>query len=222
VEVAVEPGERLVEQEDLRLGASDRATATRLPRRPRGCRCDRSPKPARPTTSSSSSARRRRSALPHAAIRNPNATLSATDRWGKSCSSWNTMPTWRRCVGRPVTSTPSTDDVPRCGRRRARRSRAAGCSCRCPTDRAGRRPRRGSTWSDTRSSTGRVAEATVTSRRRAPRPPRSARPVDDHHDHHREQRRGWSRARTPVPGTAGRCVRAAARSRSAACRHPSG
>ena len=58
------------------------------------------PNPARPTRSSSSATRRPTCRRGHAA---PSAARSAmlapTSRCGKSCSSWNTIPTRRRCVG---------------------------------------------------------------------------------------------------------------------------
>ena len=122
VEIAVEPGQRLVEQHEARrrrqragqrdpLGLAaaqlgDGATAE-------ADEADELEHLGHPAGRSRLRSRR--------CIRNPNATLAWTSRWGNSCSSWNTMPMPRRCVGTAVMSRPSRSTVAGVGRERDRR-----------------------------------------------------------------------------------------------------
>ena len=119
-QVRVEAGERLVEQHQARLRApapwparragarhpTARAGSGRRSPRARRCRAiGRAAAGARPATTS----------------RSPNATLSATVRWGKRACSWNTSPTCR-CSGstrRVPSSTSVAADAHRAARRRA-------------------------------------------------------------------------------------------------------
>ena len=95
-------------------GASARARATRCCCPPESACGSRASNPVMPTSASTSATRASRAArrLP----RSPNATLSATERWGNSAWSWKTNPISRRsggtCVPSPASSRPASDTRP--------------------------------------------------------------------------------------------------------------
>ena len=179
VQLAVEPGERFVEQQHRRRVA--RATGPARPacaRRPTSRRCGgRRTRRARRAPAARSTRSRRGPAGTPPHPQPERRRCRRPSRWGNSCSSWNTMPIDRRWVG-------SVGDVDArrarsCRRRvrRCRRSRAAACSCRCPTARAARRSRRARPAATPRRAP--AARRTAPSRhgRRARSPPPSSPPA---------------------------------------------
>ncbi len=96
-------------------GASDRASATRWRSPPESASVVRRSYPASPTLPSNAATRAERSPFSYLAPRNPNATFFSTVRCGKRAKSWNIIPKPRRCVGTPVTSSPSNNTRPASG-----------------------------------------------------------------------------------------------------------
>ena len=163
VELAVEPGQRLVEQQARGAGASERARATRLA----------SP-PLRSVTAALEAGEpdqleQSRRPLASGRLATPLHPQPEGDVGGDVAVREQLLvlehhaDAPRGGSARRVTSGPSSATLPDRGRR-GRRSPAAACSCRCPTVRAGRRPRRRRRAARRRRARPVPSKATVTSR----------------------------------------------------------